>query len=199
MRPAGSCRRRVPPDVVSSVPPAIDGGHAAVGRHHGQVAAVVEQDRRRGVEGAVQVGDVGLEAVVAGAEQRDAPGGQRGDHVVLRRSVVARPADVRAAGGQGLQEDRRLGLDVEADADRHAPERAALGEVVPHGGQQPHPCADPREPLLAPRGELGGVRAGSGHVARGILPHRGGHRSLRRNDAAASPQIIATHSAAQAR
>ncbi len=111
-----------------------------------QVHAVVDGDRRPGVEHPVDGPVVLLDAgPTAGVGVNPLAGVERRRDVVLGREGVA-PRDIylRTARRQGLDQHRRLCLDVEGHADSHAGKRLLLDEPLPNGREYrhilPRPC-----------------------------------------------------------
>ncbi len=111
-----------------------------------QVHAVVDGDRRAGVEHPVDCRVVLLDAgPPPGIGVNPFPGVERHRYVVLGREGVA-PRDVHlsTACRQGLDQHRSLCLDMEGHTDSHACKRLLLGKPLPNGREYRHVLPRPR-------------------------------------------------------
>ena len=91
-----------------------------------------------------------LDRVVPPAEHHETLFTQHRDHVVLGRPVVAGRHDLGATSGEHLEQNGRLGIEMDRHSDPMPGERLAGGELLSGGRKKTHPRANPFEPLVAP-------------------------------------------------
>ena len=138
-----------------------DARGGTVGVQRGQeVGAVVEGDLRVAGGQRRHVAGDRVGALASDRADLDAPGHQRGRHVVLRGQRVGRAqAHAGAAFGQRGDEVRGLGRDVQAGRDTHALQRPLGGEAAADRAQHRHLALRPGDARLPRRreGEVGDV------------------------------------------